>query len=147
MTATRETLREATPTPETADIAGLGWEIANEQWMNTAEKAKLAKRIDTAVATALQSLSAELADVKRELQGRDKVFCAKLATGVCDLPDRLATAEAQARAMREALEDAKIEIEAAKLFGGGFYGDQVTDLTRAVYRNDARRALGGTNAE
>ncbi len=56
-------------------------------------------------ATALQSQADALAEARRELKGRDKVFCAMLTTGVCDLPDRLATAEASLATMREALEE------------------------------------------
>jgi hypothetical protein len=40
----------------------------------------------------------------------------------------------------ELARDALIEIQSAAAFGGGFYGDDVKEATREVYRNSAMHA-------
>ena len=40
-----------------------------------------------------------------------------------------------------------IEVEAAKKFGDGFYGEKVTEGVREVYRGFARAALSGDKQE
>jgi hypothetical protein len=52
---------------------------------------------------------------------------------------RASKAEAEAATLREALERAEIELEAAKAFGGGWFGN-VKESVRNHYRVDARRA-------
>lgn len=139
------------PTPETADIAGLV-AFANEaaayfekrdtggedmaHWSNVYNAENCRK-----LATALQSLSAELAEAKRReaeacryLENLLRSYVGKYCDPVPDwrpLPDllgmltqidnastvtadfltRATTAEAEARAMREALEQAKLYVE------------------------------------
>lgn len=39
--------------------------------------------------------------------------------------------------------DAVIELEAARLFGGGYFGETVTEATREHYRAAALRAMKG----
>lgn len=61
---------------------------------------------------------------------------------------RFEVAESRLDSLVEALQAAKIEIMAAKKFGGGFYGDVVTDETRALYRRmvtDTRAAFDRIN--
>jgi hypothetical protein len=41
--------------------------------------------------------------------------------------------------LRAEVEELRVEIQAAKDFGGGFYGNLVTESTRDWYRNNARR--------
>jgi len=40
-----------------------------------------------------------------------------------------------------------VEVEAAKKFGNGFYGEKVTEGVREVYRGFARAALSGDKHE
>lgn len=191
MTATRETPREAPPTPETADIAGLV-AFANEaaayfekrytgnediaHWANVYNAENCRQ-----LATALQSLSAELAEARREVEGVESLMIAQngivnqvwdilgregdqnLVRRVQALTTRATTAEAQARAMREALEQiarrwrafarATNELRNADISGepermqkaGNSLEAKRANLERAVY--SGIRALGGTNAE
>lgn len=95
------------PMTDTIDVAALVAEMdrAADGYLLHPQVRHLHARI----ATALQSQADALAEARRELKVRDKVFCAKLTTGVCDLPDRLATAEASLATMREALGDLDAE--------------------------------------
>lgn len=174
MTATRETLREATPTPETADIAGLVEPVA---WMSVLTRGVTTRKpprewaaiyAPLYPATALQSLSAELAEAKRDneaLTNRAEVAEYKQQQAINEiLPMALARAtnaeaEAEARAMREALTPSG-DTKAAYV---GEFSMPVT--LRLRHEEEVRRvevpwttikeimaaikarALGGTNAE
>ena len=127
---------------DTIDVAALVAEVGEH-----ARAREIPAMFAARIATVLQSQADALAEARRELKARDKVFCAKLATGVCDLPDRLATAEASLATMREALEpfaeacddvDTHQHPDTAGFIGAGL---TLGDLRRA------RRALGGSNAE
>lgn len=104
-----------TPTPETADIAGLV-----ERYISRARELSDGGKLTwwSGLADLLQSLSAELAEAKREIIRLRKLLRddpktiliayedgdhMRLSRAAAKAEDRATTAEAQARAMREAL--------------------------------------------
>lgn len=97
-----------TPTPETTDIAGLVEQKLRERaaFMREAGHNDDAD-LDNEAATALQSLSAELAEAKRSSDDWEAACDGNTALGA-EMAEfwkaRATTAEAEARAMREALE-------------------------------------------
>jgi len=124
---------------DTIDVAALGWQIADEQWLDTFAKKALAKRIDEAIATALQSQANALAEAR---QNSDIAFRAAIDSG-----EALENAQEELATMREALEPFA---EAA-----ASYDPEEGDDAQAAWAHDftigslrrARRALGGSNAE
>ena len=103
------------------------------------------------IATALQSLSAELAEARRDLATKEHMWlyeCEKHAEWLEKFmaeKTRATTAEAEARAMREALEAARKYLTSAHMAPmPGIIGVQNPD-SDIVAQID--RALGGSNAE
>ena len=52
-------------------------------------------------AEAMHEAASRISILERELAGKNQTFCAKLSTGVCDLPERLTAAEAKVARMGE----------------------------------------------
>ena len=151
-----------TPTPETADIAGLVERLhhasttaANDDLSApmSDQRRRHVERFSAMVdaATALQSLSAELAEARRDLATKEHMWlyeCEKHAEWLEKFmaeKTRATTAEAEARAMREALEAARKYLTSAHMAPmPGIIGVQNPD-SDIVAQID--RALGGSNAE
>jgi len=68
-----------------------------------------------------------------------------LADGVKRIEDAYLAATARAEALEKERDEARVEIIAAKLFGGGLYGEQVDDGVRNYYYLAARAARDALN--
>jgi chromosome segregation ATPase len=90
-----------------------------------------------AIAAALQALEHHhrLREQIATIESAADSFHARMVAA----ESRASKAEAEAATLREALERVEIELEAAKAFGGGWFGN-VKESVRNHYRVDARRA-------
>lgn len=162
-----------TPTPETADIAGLAKDAdILASMLRMGERIAFGRDADMIerLSAALQSLSAELAEARREVEGVNSLMIAQngivnqawdilgregdqnLVRRVQALATRATTAEAEARAMREALEPFARALDIVGDGGddspaGGwvvFSDEDVSKIPRVGDLRRARRALGGS---
>ena len=65
----------------------------------------------------------------------------------CSHPAIVSKASAEITRLTAENERLTIEVEAAKKFGDGFYGEKVTEVVRELYRGFARAALSGDKHE
>lgn len=60
--------------------------------------------------------------------------------------DRIEAQAAEIARLRACVEALEVEIAAARLFGGGYFGDVVKESTREVHRGLARAQMGKVTA-